>query len=67
MQGMAMVIKVGDPRDFPTPPDYFPVCGSTMQDHRAGKSCRDDISAGVGLSVSHMMMCLMVLMATSRM
>ncbi|XP_060585722.1 uncharacterized protein LOC132741548 [Ruditapes philippinarum] len=27
MQGMAMVMKVGDPGDFPTPPKYHPKCG----------------------------------------
>ena len=27
MQGMALLVKVGSPEEFPKPPSYFPTCG----------------------------------------
>lgn len=30
MQGMALLVKVGDPNEFPTPPSWFAKCGGYM-------------------------------------
>ena len=44
MQGMAMIMKVGDPEDFPKPPKDHPKCGGYS--YYKDSKCEDDNDNG---------------------
>lgn len=49
MQGMAMVMKVGDPESFPKPPSYHPKCGGYSY-YKSKPDSQCDVNDDVGTS-----------------
>ena len=59
MQGMAMIVKVGDPEQFPKPDDDFPVCGLT-QSNRRSKAC--PVSGGVVIYANDLLLAIVCML-----
>ena len=59
MQGMALLIKIGSPEEFPKPPPYFPKCGGYTY-----RQTGDDTTsqATETRSTSQLILCILVIL-----